>query len=333
MAYPPLAASRRPRRRATVAILLIVAMVAGIIALAVRFRTERRDSIDYLALVKEITEDHLVMSSSLADLFTSLGDLERPDIMDRLAGLDAEASALRAQLDGVTVTAAVGEANGFFIVALDSWGGALEGLSGAIPEVLDAEDDGRTGDALVAIAFADLRVGDRAYEGFRDAVDRIEADLVTREYPEFGYASGDRLLLYDASIIAERLRVTLRFEENRDISVLATTDPEPLGSDNGTLVIPFTDSFAVQVVVTNEGNVTADLITVALVLEAGIGESVEERTEMVPTLEPDEATTVEFAGLTVLPGQVYKLQVTAQFSDDDVPDNNVWELVFIRNEP
>ncbi len=316
-----------------VAIFLIVAMVAGIIALAVRFRTERRDSIDYLALVKEITEDYLVMSSSLADLFTSLGDLARPDIMDRLGDLDAEAATLRARLDGVTVTAAVGEANGFFIVAIDSWGGALGGLTGAITEVLDAEGDGRTGDALVAVAFADLRVGDRAYEGFRDAVERIDADLVTREYPEFGYVGGGYELLYNASVIAERLRATLRFKENRDVSVLATTDPEPLGSENGTLVIPHSESFAVQVVVTNEGNVTADLITVTLLLEAGGGESVEERSEMVPVLEPGGATTVEFTELTVLPGQAYKLQVTAELSDDDVPDNNIWELVFIRNEP
>jgi hypothetical protein len=332
MAYPPLAAARRPRRRAVVAIFVILALVAGVITLAVQFRTERRDTVDYLALVKEITEEHLVMSSSLEDLFSSLGELARQDILDRLTDLDLEAEALRARLDGVTVTSAVGEANGFFIVALESWGGALAGLSVAVIEVLDGEDEGRLGDPILATSFADLEVGDRAYEGFRAAVDRIDPDLVRREYPEFGYAAGGRQLLYDPGIIADRLRITLRFEENRDISVLATTDPAPLGSDNGMPVVPYTEAFSVQVVVTNEGNVIEKLTTISLRLESGGGESVQEHSEIVELLDAGEATTVEFAGLTVLPGQAYILQVTADVSDDDEPGNNTWELVFIRNE-
>ena len=114
--------------------------------------------------------------------------------------------------------------------------------------------------------------------------------------------------------------------------MLATIDPEPLGSDNGMLVIPFGEEFSVRVVVTNEGNVIEKLATITLRLESGGGESVDERSEVVELLDAGKATTVEFPGLTILPGQAYKLQVTADVSGDDVPDNNTWELVFIRNE-
>ena len=118
MAYPPLATGRRPRRRATVAVFLVIAVTIGIVAVAVRLRTERRDSIDYLAAAKEIADDQIVIAGSLADLLASLGDLERQDILGRVADLDRELEDLSDLLGGVTVTAAVGEANGFFAVAV-----------------------------------------------------------------------------------------------------------------------------------------------------------------------------------------------------------------------
>ena len=332
MAYPPLSSSRRPRRRATVAILIIVGLVIGIIALAVRYRTERRDSVDYFALAKEIADDQVLIASGLADLFTTLGDLERPDILDRVSGLGAESEAMRKRLASGTVTAAVGEVNGYFAVAIASWDEALNALDEAIIEILDGEGDGRLGEVMLGSAFDDLRVGDRAYQLFRESLDDVEPDLVTRDYADFGYVSGDREILYDAAVIANHLRTTLRFEENRDISVRATTEPEPLGSENGVRVVPDSDSFSVQVVVTNEGNVTAELVTVALKLSSAEGES-EERSEIVAILEPGQATTVPFADFVLVPGVVYELQVTAVNPDDDVPDNNVWDLTLIRNEP
>ncbi len=333
MAYPPLAASRRPRRRATVAILLIITLVSGIIALAVRYRTERRDSVDYLALVKEISDDQALVATGLADLFTTMGDLERPDIVGRITRLDTEVQDMLGLFEEVTVTVAVGEANGFFVVAASSWAGGLSVLSDAIIEVLDGEGDGRLGVAMLDAGFADLRVGDRAYQLFRQSLDRIDSDLVTREYADFGYVAGEREILYDAAAIANHLRTTLRFVENRDVSVRATTDPEPLGSENGIRVVPDSDAFSVQVVVTNEGNVSVELITVTSRLGAAGGDESDERSEIVAVLEPGEATTVLFADFVLVPGVVYELQVGADISDDDVPDNNLWNLILIRNEP
>ena len=311
---------------------MIITVVFGIVALAVRYRTERRDSIDYLALAKEISDDQALMASGLADLFTTLGELERPDILERIARFDSELQDERELLEAATVTAAVGEANGYFVVATSSWASALSALGDAIVEILDGEGDGRLGEAMLATAFADLRVGDRAYEAFRQSIDRIDADLSTREYADFGYVAGDREILYDAAVIANHLRTTRRFVENHDVSVRATTDPEPLGSDNGIRVVPDSETFAVQVVVTNEGNVIAELITVALRLIATRGEPIDARSEIVAVLEPGEATTVLFADFVLTSGVVYELQVSVDIPDDDVLDNNMWSLLFVRNE-
>ena len=333
MAYPPLSPSRRPRRRITVVILIILSLAAGVIALAVRFRTERRDSVDYLAIAKEVSDDHVVLASGLADLFATMGDLERPNILDRLAGLFLESDAMRKALAEATVTAAVGEANGYFVVAITSWNNSLGSLDEAIIEILDGEGDGRLGDSMLAEAFNDLRVGDRAYQHFRESLGRIDADLVTRQYSDFGYVTGEREILFDPDVIANSLRSTLRFVENRDVSVRATTDPEPLGDENGIRVVPDSDSFSVQLVVTNEGNVTAELITVGLRLTAAVADASEERSEIVALLEPGQATTVLFPDFVLVPAVVYELQATVDIPDDDVPDNNSWELIFIQNAP
>ena len=45
---------------------------------------------------------------------------------------------------------------------------------------------------------------------------------------------------------------------------------------------------------------------------------------IVALLGPGEATTVLFADFVLVPGVVYELQVGADISDDDVPDNNLW---------
>ncbi len=313
--------------------MLILTLVFGIIALAVRYRTERRDSVDYLALAKQISDDQALAATGLADLFMTLDDLERPDIMGRITRLDMELQDMVRLLEEVTVTVGVGEANGFFVVAASTWASGLSLLSDAIIEVLDGEGDGRLGVAMLDAGFADLRVGDRAYELFRQSLVRIDSDLVTRDYLDFGYVAGEREVLYDAAEIADRLRTTLRFVENRDVSVRATTDPEPLGSENGVRVVPDSDAFSVQVVVTNEGNVSVELITVMSRLAAAGGGESDERSEIVALLGPGEATTVLFADFVLVPGVVYELQVGADISDDDVPDNNLWSLILIRNEP
>ena len=53
----------------------------------------------------------------------------------------------------------------------------------------------------------------------------------------------------------------------------------------------------------------------------------------LPFLEPGQATTVLFPDFVLVPAVVYELQATVDIPDDDVPDNNSWELIFIQNAP
>ena len=48
---------------------------------------------------------------------------------------------------------------------------------------------------------------------------------------------------------------------------------------------------------------------------------------------PTQLHNVSFADLALIAGLAYELQVTAVVEDDDVPNNNTWGLIFIRNAP
>ena len=333
MAYPPLGAPRRSRRRIITIILVLIAVSVFAVSLALRSRSERRDSIEYLAAVKTITDQQVGIAGSLADMLTNLNDLERPDILERIADLDDEFQLLRGSLDGQVVTFAVAEVHGFFLVAMDSWGDGLAALDDAIVQIIDESDGADEGNRMLGEAFDSLRVGDRAYAGFIGAAALLEEDLRAPNYPGIRFVEPSEELVYDPAIIADRLRRSVRFEEDRDVSIVATTDPEPLGANGGLPVVPNSDFFVVEVVVTNQGNVQADLITVSVSLVEVSGDAdVIERSEIVASLDPGQATTVRFDEIVLIPGGGYELRVDAEIADDDDLENNVWELDFIRGE-
>jgi hypothetical protein len=163
----------------------------------------------------------------------------------------------------------------------------------------------------------------------------MDPDAVTLEYPVFGYVAPPRDEMYDAVTVAGRMRVILKLEVNHDVAITATTDPEPLGENNGFPVVPDSDTFVVHAVVTNTGNLAEESILVQLFLDprSPEEETVEIQT-LVPFLEPGEAKTVAFEDLPVIAGSLYEMRISATIDDEDGnTDDNVWELVFYRNGP
>jgi len=188
---------------------------------------------------------------------------------------------------------------------------------------------------MLALAFIQLRVGDGAYAGFLSAISEMDPETVTLEYPVFGYTAEPRDEVYNAVVVADRMRVILKLEVKHDVGLTGTTEPAPLGENNGFPVVPDSETFDVQVVVTNNGNLPEESILVQLFLDPrSPDEATVDIQSLLPFLEPGEARTVAFEDLPVLPGSLYELRVSATISqDDDNPSDNVWELVFYRNKP
>jgi len=337
MAYPSLAPSRRSydsrRRRRRLILFMILALAVALIALAVRYRTDERRASDYMAQATQIAQNEAGLAASLTAMLTALGGLERQDLLNQIDSLGSQVAGDVQLLAAQEVPASVAEANGYLTVALGAWRDAMTSLDDAVLLILDSVDEDPVGESALTGVFDLLRVGDLAYQGFLDARSRIEGDVAAGSIPDVDYVGPGVANLYDGVVIATRLRATRQLGGRHDISITARTVPEPLGTSNGRPVVPASDTFEVLVVVTNEGNLIEESIRVALELGLSSGDDAPTlREQLILSLDAGEARTVEFADLDLVPGELYNLQITASITQDADPLNNVFELVFFRNQ-
>ena len=331
MAYPSLTRRRRTRRRRRLIIAIVLAVLIGIIALAVRYRTERREVSDYLGLAKIVADEEVQISAGLADLVSSLGEMNRSEMLASVARLETRAEGVISQLTTAAVPRPVGKAHGFLFVATTSWAEAIALLDDAISQTVDLPED-PGGPGLLQSAFDGLRVGDRAYAGFKQAVGELDPDTVIWEYPDVGYTADP--VLYDAELLSLRLVLMPNLGLQRDIAVSATTNPAPVGASGDIPLLPFSVTFEVQVVVSNEGNLPEEEISVTVEL-AALNATAETFvvTQTVDTpLQPGEATTLTFTDLPAVPGGPFELVVRSQIPEDSDTTNDVWRFIFFRNE-
>ena len=332
MAFPSTTLGRRSRRRRRLVLAVIVAVIFGLLALAVRYRTEDRDISAYLATAQDVANDQVQLAADLSDLIVGLGDSERYDLIERLESLSARAAQLHAEVGEAPVARPIAEAHGFLMVATSSWRDALDGFDNAFLEILDKPDD-PNGDAILLSSFQLLRIGDRAYAEFLISLDEMEGDMTSADYPEVTYVGRQREALYDAGTIGDRLRIIRNLAQTHDVSVTASIAPNPVSGAGAVPVVPVTDVVMVQAVVGNEGNLPEESIVVTLTLAAA-GRSGEGATltETIEFLDPGEATTIDFDAIAVEPGGLYELVVATNVAEDADLENSEFSTVFFVND-
>jgi len=336
MAYSDFAPPRRSRRRRNVIILVVALSVVGVLALAVRYRTERRESIDYLEAAEEVSRDHAEISEQLGTLLQGLGGEDRPGLELRLETLETRAQTLADTLDEAVIPRPVAEVSGLLSVATMSWSHGIADMREAILSILDAEESDGIGDVALRDAFDRLRVGDVAYSEALSAINELDPELLPTGFPAVSYTAGSYAPLYDATLVADRLRHLGTLAEVVDVALVVTTDPEPVsGSDSGIWTIPASDSLSLQVRVSNTGNVVAENITVLVTLQrVGSAEVIDPVSRLIPSIAQGESEIRTFENLPAEPGVMYSLTATATVEDvDDPTDDNTRTLVFERNTP
>ena len=332
MVYPINAIERRRRRRRWLLAILVALIGVSAIVLAVRYRTEERGVADYLAVAEEVALTEAQAAADLEAMFSSLSDIDRPEVLHRLENLAAITSDAAATLGDAEVVPAAAEVHGYLLVAAKSWNNAVQGLDEAIVQVLDEAEEGG-GDVAFQDAFDLLAVGDVAYAEFLDAVDRVEDELVTRDFDMVAFADAGHAVASDPEAIAVRLRSTYKLGERRDVSVTALTDPEPVGDRNNVPLVPHSATFSVQAVVANEGNEVEEQVAVVLdLVPSDGGDDATTIRQTLAALEPGQARTLVFDSITLRPGGLYELVVSTTVDDDADVDNDSWRMVFYRNE-
>ncbi|MFW2382822.1 MAG: hypothetical protein ACN4GZ_13780 [Acidimicrobiales bacterium] len=306
----------------------------GVLALAVRYRTERRESIDYLSTAEEVALQHAEMADQLGTLLQGLGQEDRPTVVLRLESLAADAKDASAELDEMVVTRPVAESAGLMSVSVFSWSDGISQLDEAIVAILDAEVGDLSADEELRAAFEMLSLGDRAYEMAVVATGRLDPEIAPMQFPAVAYTTGEYAALYDSVVIAERLRRLGGLSETRDIALNAVTIPEPVSEGVGGIwAIPFSEELALEVVISNTGNVVVEKITVIVTLEqVGVNDEVAPLGQLIPSIEPGESERLLFENLAAEPGAVYTISAEATIEGGgDATDDNSFSLVFERN--
>ncbi|CAN5406975.1 MAG: CARDB domain-containing protein [Acidimicrobiia bacterium] len=326
MTTSSLALVRRQRRRRRLAIFLSIAVVLGAIALGVSYRSERRQTAEYLALADEVARGEAAIAESLQGMFAGLRDLDRSNILELVERMRVDSEELHIRIVTADVTRAAAPLHGFLGTATATWRDGLAALDHTVLEAIDAEGSIDTTE-LIRDAAVSLAVGDAAYAQFLGAVPALDEDFDPPAFPEVAFVTG---VPTDIQLLIDRLVVAPDLDERRDVAVTANTRPEPTGTVGSALVMPFSDLLDVTAVVTNQGNVAADEVMVELTLE---GETVDPFTEqrIIPSLAPGGAETIEVLGIPLEPETLYTLTITASIRNDDSTDDNVWEVVFATN--
>jgi hypothetical protein len=179
-----------------------------------------------------------------------------------------------------------------------------------------------------------IRVGDRAYARALVAVAELDPELVAAPLPDVAYASGRYRVLYNYSVIADRLRLQGALAELIDVALTARTVPAPVSeSAGGIWTIPASESLALEVTVSNTGNVIAENVTILVTLQkVGSADSFTPLGQLIPSIEPGKSEVRLFENLEAVPGEVYSIAATATVDGDgDLTDDNTFNLVFERN--
>ncbi len=334
MAYSDFGPPRRSRRRRNIVILIVLAVVVGVLVLAVRYRTERRESIDYLTLAEEVATQHGDMAEQLGTLFQGLGREDRPTLELRLETLATDARDAADQLDDQIVSRPIGEVAGLMSVAANAWADGIETLGSAIIAILDAEPDDESGDETLREAFELIRLGDRAYERAVGAVAELDAELVPSPMPDVTYTEGQYEPLYNHVLVADRLRRQGGLAELVDVALSAITVPAPVSEDGaGIWSIPASDSLALEVTISNTGNVIVEGVSVLVTLQrVASSEEFAPLGRLIPSIEPGKSEILLFEELAAEPGEVYSITATATVEGGpDETDDNTFNLVFERN--
>lgn len=334
MAYSDFGPPRRSRRRRNVVVLLVVLLIVGVLALAVRYQTERRESIDYLSVAEEVALQHAAMSDRIGVLLEELGQEERPEVVLQLDTLVVDARQAVSALDGLVVTRPVAEASGLMTVAVEAWSDGLVAVGDALVAILDAEEGDFSGEEELRNAFELLRLGDLAYARVMTSVALLDPEIVPMAFPIVSYTGGDYAGLYDAAVVAQRLRGRGGLAELIDVALTAETVPGPVSEAAGGIqTIPASDAFSLEVVVSNTGNVVVEKVTVTVTLEqVGVASNIPPLGQLIPAIEPDRSERLVFENLEAQPGNVYNITAIAVVDGGgDETDDNTFTLVFQRN--
>ncbi len=326
---------RRRRKRRGLVAAIVVLVTAGAIAGVVWFRNEQQRLTDYLVVARQVAQTYDQVAMDVGSVVSDLDDLERPMLLDRLANSSTAAADADVELTGADPPPKAGAVNGYAVVASNSWSEGVTLMEEAVLVLLDEPDDPEAV-AKLGEAFLDLEIGDRAYRGMLAELELLGEDEVSRPFPEVSFVSAEARPLYDARLMADRIeQLVMSLSTRFDVAVSSVRyDPEPAGDNEGVPVIPFTETFGLQVTITNRGNEPAANVLVNVFFvqaEEGSASDPLQLSQSIPSLAAGDSTVVSFDDIPIAVGAFHEMVVRAELAEDEDPESNEYREVIFRN--
>ncbi len=313
---PGFEAPRRPGRRRRWIIPALLTLVAlGFWAVGSLSSDNLGISAFYDA-VRSIAAQQAASASDFQTLVTGTVNVDRAQYLDLLSQLQAsvERSAEELTLDG-TSDSRPGRVSGVERIAdatLSQWREGLQMFEEASLTIVD-EPDNPVAVSDLSEALGMIAAGDTLYEILADEVEalRVELELPDAELPTVAYLPEGAGTPAFLDALVGRLRAASELEGVRGVVVAnILTVPEATGGDEGGIArLPHTDTLEVNVVVANEGNVREEEIVVLMTVDDATGNRIDSQQLTIDALDGGAETTVTFAGVPVVGGQFYLIDV------------------------
>lgn len=326
------AADRRPRSsrplRLLVFAVLLTAIVLVINAIARNTGGGPDARLTYLDSVRPIALRSAENGADLNELKAQASELEGDALARQLTEIRREARAIARAVDRVDVSDEMRADHGILVTVAEVRADALarfeEVLRQAVEPGADAAD---AVEGLVAVG-TELTVADRAYALF---VERAAEDAEPSMPPSVWVGKAEDWARPELAAFLATLRAGQALAPIADVGIITfTTDPEAVGIEGDSLVLPATrDGLGLSVVVVNMGNQRHRQVTVEIAVTSADGTTDTARNFV--DLDPGQRVTVDVGNVRLVPGSATLTVRTAPVvGETNLSDNEQIRTLVVR---
>ncbi|MFP5327330.1 MAG: hypothetical protein ACLGHT_07595 [Acidimicrobiia bacterium] len=296
-------ADRRPRRSRSLRLLVFAALLtlAVLIINAIARNTGGGPDprVTYLDVVRPMALRSTQNGADLNDLKTRAGTLESDALERRLEAVEKEARAIATAVRAVDAPEEVRADHGLLVTATEVRADAIERFETVLREAVGPGANAADAvEALVAVG-DELLVADKAYALF---VERAAKGSEPSMPPGEWVGSTEDWARPELAAFLATLRAGQALAPVADVGIITfTTDPDAVGVEADSLVIPLTrPGLGMSVVVANMGNQRLRQVTVEIAVTVADGTSDTARNFV--DLDPGQRATVEVGNVRLVAG-------------------------------
>lgn len=313
-------------------LLPILLVAAALVALGISSAgTDTRDEIAYLDRIADQSVQLALDGDALRDVISRLSRIDRPELVTVIDDLREDIAAGVELIVEEPPSPELFAVRSLYRVALQEWSSGVAQFGAGILEAADNPEDPAAA-SMIASAVTALRAGDALYGDLMTELERLDVrdPVKPMRVVMLTPADGDAVALGVTYAEAARSRNNgLRLRPGLAVSQIIASPDWQLNPDNA-VIMPATEAATFSVIVSNTGNIASQPEELVLTL-TGTSDPVT-MTATIDPLAPLAQTTISFAPIPVVSGELYEVVAMINVRDIDSSfEDNELRVVFQVN--